>query len=300
MSRLNVLLPLAVLGAATGVAAAQPAPKFEYGKVDDVKDVKDTVWTATAEGAVAFATGNTRTTTLTGGMKATRKQAKNKFGIEASGNLVRTSKVRAIAGALPPISADEVERVSETSAKNYATKARYDRFLTEHNSLFIAALAAADPLAGKDFVGGGQVGYARQMYKTEQHETSGEFGYDFSYENFTSADAASVQIHSARAFLGHKAKLSDATSFDGSVEVLDNLNSNSAADRFDDLRINVATSLNTKLTSDISFSFSFAAKFDNVPAPIGDIGGVPIDPTNPPENSKIDTITKASLIITLL
>ncbi len=303
------LTPLTLAGLA-GVAAAQPTPKFEYGKAEDVKDVKETEWTATAEAGLVLTTGNSRSTTATGGIKATRKQAKNKLALEAGFTLARSSAVVGFNNGLGSdadglIDDGELIREDVDSAKNFNSKLRYDRFLTEHNSVFVAALAGADPIAGKDFVGGGQLGYARQLYSTEQHTTSGEFGYDFSYENFATddpMDVPSVQIHSARAFIGHKAKLSEDTSFEGSLEALDNLNANDAAARFDDLRVNIGGSLSTKLTKAISFSFSFTAKFDNVPAPFARPAGLmgEFDATNPPLSSRIDTTTKASLIVTLL
>lgn len=305
-SRSLVVPPLAVaaVAALVGVAGAQPAPKFEYGKADDVKDVKETEWSATAEAGLVLTTGNSRSTTVTGGAKASRKQASNKFAAEASGTFAQGSKL--VATPATPgdtvLSAAEVTREDVDSAKNYQVKLRYDRFLTEHNSLFVAALGGADVIAGKDFAGGGQLGYARQLYKTDDHETSGEFGYDFSYENYATDDPAAVQsvsIHSARAFIGHKTKVSDDTSIEGSLEVLDNLNGNDASDAFKDVRANLTATLSTKLTKDIAFSFSFLAKFDNVPAPMA-IAGFTLDPTDPPEQSKIDTTTKASLIITLL
>jgi len=304
MSPRTIALTFSGLAALAGVAAAQPTPKFEYGKAEDVKDVKETVWNATAEAGLVLTTGNSRTTTATGGLKAMRKQAKNKLAIEAAGTLSRSSDLAVDdnLGADGALSADDLIRVDKDSAKNYNGKLRYDRFLTEHNSIFVAALAGADPLAGKTFVGGGQLGYARQLYSTETQTTSGEFGYDFSYENFTAVDAESVQIHSARAFIGHKAKISDDTSFEGSFEVLDNLNANDAADRFDDLRVNLGGSLSTKLNKTLAFSFSFVAKYDHVPAPFKAPAGFmgTIDENNPPETSKMDTTTKASLIVTFL
>lgn len=304
MSPRTIALIFPGLAALAGVASAQPTPKFEYGKAEDVKDVKETEWTATAEAGLVLTTGNSRTTTATGGIKATRKQAENKLALEAGFTLARSSAVVGFVDSDGDnlIDDGELRREDTDSAKNFNSKLRYDRFLTEHNSIFIAALAGADPIAGKDFVGGGQAGYARQLYSTEQHTTSGEFGYDFSYENFATDDPSSVQIHSARAFIGHKAKLSEDTSFEGSLEALDNLNSNAAADRFDDLRVNLGGSLSTKLTKAMSFSFSFSAKFDNVPAPFARPAGLmgDFDAANPPLSSKIDTTTKASLIVTLL
>src|SRR5688572_8417787 len=156
---LSVTAGLAVLAAGTLVASAQSNPKFEYGKSEEVKDVKGTEWDATAEAGVVLTSGNSRVTTVTGGFKATRKEAKNKFSAEASLAFARTGNIVANDINMDMLlQSDEIRREDKDSAKNVASKVRYDRFLTEKNSVFIAALAGADPLAGKDLIAGGQVG----------------------------------------------------------------------------------------------------------------------------------------------
>jgi len=287
------------LALAPAVAAAQPTPTFTFGKADETKDVKDTEWSATAEAGLVVTTGNSRTTTVTGGAKATRKQKQNKFSAEAAATFARASTTVVNAGTDNVLSASEVDRKSATSAESYNVKLRYDRFLTQFNSLFVAALGGADVIAGKDFVGGGQLGYARLLYKNVKHEVTGEFGYDFSYENL--ADGSSNNIHSARGFLGYKGKLSEETSADGSLELLANVNKQSdTVGAFEDIRGTATAGISTKLSKGISLSISITGKFDNAPAPFAAPAGVTLDPASPPENSKLDTTTKASLIVTLL
>ena len=79
-------LPTAVIIAI--VASSTPAfaddPKFDYGKPADVKDVKDVEWHASAEAGAIFTTGNSETTTATGGIHASRKAKGNKFAIDAT------------------------------------------------------------------------------------------------------------------------------------------------------------------------------------------------------------------------
>lgn len=284
--------------ASAAAATAQPAPKFEFGKADEVKDVEKVEWAATAEAGLVFTTGNGRTTTITGGLKASRKEKANKFSIDAAGTFARSSVLK-VTSTDNIISANEVSRESTTAAQNYLVKLRYDRFLTEFNSLFVAALGGADVVAGKDFAGGGQLGYSRLLYKTEKHEVTGEFGYDFSYEDYAAEGTDSLAIHSARAFVGYKGKLSEATSVDGAVETLANVNEQSDdVGPFKDLRATVALGLSTKLTKSISFSFGLTAKFDNVPAPLS-FADKMLDANDPPETLKLDTTTKASLIVTL-
>ena len=173
MKRLVVPSILAIAAssfALASVASAQPKdPKFEYGKADDVKEVKDVEWDAVAEAGIVFTTGNSKTTTVAAGFKASRKTGKNKLAFEGSLTYAK-STVRTLAMGIDPampITRDDIISTSTTTAETLATKARYDRFLTEHNSLFIAALASRDLPAGKESVLGGQVGYSRQLFKNE-------------------------------------------------------------------------------------------------------------------------------------
>src|SRR2546421_11399268 len=83
------LVVLGVLIAGARVASADP--KFEYGKKDELKDVKGVEWHATAEGGIVLTTGNSETTTASGGFKVSRKTGANKLAIEASGAYARTS-----------------------------------------------------------------------------------------------------------------------------------------------------------------------------------------------------------------
>ena len=68
---------------------------------------------------------------------------------------------------------------------------------------------------------------------------------------------------------------------------------------FEDLRVNAGAAITTKLTSKISLNVSLGTKFDNRPAPRAVIGGIPYDAGFVPVADKLDTITKASLIIAL-
>jgi hypothetical protein len=289
----------AVLAAAPTVAAAQPTPTFTYGKADELKDVDAVEWGATAEAGLVVTTGNSRTTTISAGAKATRKEKKNKFSGEASATYARSSNQIVSPGADNVLSADEVNRQSVTSAEAFNLKLRYDRFLTECDSLYVAALAGADVIAGKDIVGGGQFGYARRLFKSDRHEVSGEVGYDFSYEGLS--DGSSNSIHSGRLFVGYKGKLGEESSLDSSVEALLNGNRQSAdVGPLEDTRATAIIALSTKITKGIALSVSFTARLDADPAPFNPPDGVMLDATNPPETAMIDTTTKASLIITLL
>lgn len=295
-----VLAPT-LLVVANSAASAQANPTFAFGKAEEVAAVAEVTWTASAEAGLVLTTGNSDTTTATAAAKATRLDKKNKLDAQVGFAYARSTIFIAVdQDASNTISASEIQESTSTTANSWNAKLRYDRFITDHNSLYAAALVSADPPAGKELVAGGQLGYSRQLYKTTVHEVVAEGGYDFSYENLVVGD--SVAIQSARVFAGYKGTINERTAIEGSLEGLANLNRLATvpepASRLEDTRINAVASLSTKLTDDISFSFSFGLKFDNVPSPRGPLA-IPYEAGFVPVADKLDTITKASLIIAL-
>src|SRR5688572_2899526 len=81
---LRLAFVTALIGAAATAAFAQN-PKFEFGKAEEVAKVKGTEYTASAEAGVVFTTGNSETTTVTAGAKASRKTGNNK--VSGEGNI---------------------------------------------------------------------------------------------------------------------------------------------------------------------------------------------------------------------
>jgi putative salt-induced outer membrane protein YdiY len=293
----HLLIAGAVL-AASGSSFADP--KFEYGKAEEVAKVQGVEWNAQVEAGVVFTTGNSETTTLTAGIKTARKTGKNKLAFD--GTLTYARSALRVAedldgdGLIGPD--DAINTVRSTTAENLAGKLRYDRFLTEFNSLFIAALGSRDIPAGKDLVVGGQLGYSRRLHKSDRAEAVGEFGYDFSYEDLTSG--TTNEIHSARAFIGLKAQMTEGATLDSSIEALTNLNSYSLPTKdagfAEDTRINVRAAISAKIGKNLAFQTSIEAKYDNRPAPLSIAN---LAPGYVPEASKLDTMMKASLIYTI-
>jgi hypothetical protein len=298
----TLLKPLVLVALLSSPAFAED-PKFEMGKHDDVKDVKAVEWTAKGEAGLVATTGNSQTTTITAGANVTRKDADNKFDAVLTGTFARATTFVAVdANGDGLISENELDQVTATSAENAALKLRYDRYLTELDSLYVAALGAIDKPAGKEFQGGGQIGYSRSLYKTEDHQALAELGYDLSYLRLEAGD--STTIHSLRGFVGYKGKVKAETSLEASVEGLFNANSLTFGDReagaFKDVRVNAMIGVTTSLSSKLSLSASFALKFDNFPAPLAKIGDLPFAPGFEPIADRTDTITKVSLIVKIL
>jgi hypothetical protein len=293
-------LVLAALAAPASLAFADD-PTYTYGKKDDVKDVDAVTWTGKVEAGVVATTGNSRTTTATGSATAIRKDKDNKFEGNITGTFARaTTRVVTDANMNMLIDPGEVSEATATSAENVAAKLRYDRYLTDLNSLYVAALGLVDKPAGKAFQGGGQIGYSRSLYKTERADATAELGYDLSYLKV--ADDGSTTIHSARVFVGYKGKVATDSVLEASLESLFNLNTVTIAARqasaFEATRVNGVVGLTTNLSKTISFSVSFTARYDNFPAPIAEIGNLKFAPGYELVADKLDTISKASLILT--
>jgi hypothetical protein len=299
------LVLVSLLGARIAVA---DDPKFVYGKKEEVKDVKGIDWLAAAEAGVILTTGNSETTTASGGIKVSRKSGDNKLAFEASGAYAR-SGLRVISdqnGNGTIDNASEIQTVSTVTAETLASKLRYDRFLTEFNSLYIAALASRDLPAGKESVIGGQLGYSRRLYKSDTAETVAEIGYDFSREN--PIVGPTISIHSGRAFMGHKAVMSAGAQLDASIEILTNLNREDLTTTDDqgnkvdggplkDTRVNSKVAISAKIGVNLAFQTSLELKYDNRPGPL------PVKDLAmgfQPEASAIDTVMKVSFIYTFI
>ena len=284
-------------------ARAQPAPTFQKGDPKELADVVEVTWTAKGQAGLIATTGNSRTTTITAGANATRKSKDNKFDATLAGAFARAStRTASDADGSGAIDADELSSTSATSAKNLALTLRYDRYLRPLDALYVAALGAIDEPAGKEFQGGGQLGYSRGVYVSKPHEVLAEIGYDLSYLRL--AAGSSSTIHSLRAFVGYKGAIREDTTVEASIEGLFNGNEITFGTRraaaFEGTRLNGTIGVTTTLSSKLSLGASFAAKFDNFPAPLAAIGPVAFAADFAPAADKLDTITKVSLIVTLL
>jgi hypothetical protein len=303
----RTLVAITALLAGPGLAAAGD-PKFEYGKKDDVKDVDGVEWNATAEAGLVFTTGNSESLTATGGIKASRKTGDNRLLLEGNATYAKSSTrvLNDLNGDGLIGSKDEIADVDAVTAETLAGKLRYDRYLTDLNSLFVAALASRDIPAGKEIVFGGQGGYSRSLHKTEHSNTVGEIGYDFSYEDTVAGPA--ISIHSARAFMGHHAAMTEGADLDASIEVLTNLNNEHLTTvdddgnlrdggAFQDTRVNTKIAISAKIGANLAFSSSIEVKYDRRPSPLAVKN---LADGYVPEASVLDTVMKASFIYTFV
>jgi hypothetical protein len=300
MRRLLCLFSI-LAGQATTQAARAADPKWEYGKATEVKAVE---WKASAQLGFVLNTGNANTVSVAAGGLGSRFDGKNRVLLEVGGSYAKSTILVGndmnMDGAIGP---GEIGRLEKTVASLWSVKARYDRFLTLNNSIYVTAFTWGNEPAGKIVVAGGQVGYARQLYKSDWHLLAVEAGYDYSYEHFV-AMVPDIHIHSLRFFFAYGLALSKDTSLNADVEVLCNMNPLDGGPYgeigpFADTRVIGKAALNTRLWKALSFRFGFKAIFDNAPPPAPALG-LPYLPGFFPRAEKLDTVTEAALIINFI
>ena len=299
--------------AAKAEAAKAEAARIEAEKAAAAANAVE--WKAQSKGGFLLTSGNSQATNAIFGLNASRKQGNNKLSLEGGLAYGKSNNLVAQKGPDPADPAGFVvtgyDRQTVVSANNWAAKGRYDRFLTENNSLYVSGQAAGDKVAGKKFFGGGQAGYSRQLLKDSMNLVVAELGYDFSYLVFETSDP-SVSVHSARVFLGETLKLTPQTGMTAGVEGLFNLNKEAKAknasdgtngvDPFKDTRVNAKIGISTNLYKSLSIGLGFTFKYTQNPAPRPAPDGLKYDPSITYASfeyaEKVDTITEATLAYT--
>jgi hypothetical protein len=312
MVRVRIALPAGIAGlVAFAVAAPRPAaaddPKYEFAKPPE-KAAPKVTWKASAQAGLIITTGNSQSRTMAGGLAISRLEGMNKFQLDLTGAYVRTDVfVFTDKDGDGKVDPGEFARIGQTTAKGYLAKARYDRFLTTHNSLYLTGAYGADVPAGKDLFAGAQLGYSRQLFKSTTHELVAELGVDYTFEDLSAPGANGVSIISGRGFVGYTGTLSADTGVAASVDTQVNLNSEDAPylmagtiDAGDDTRVTAKAAVTTKLKWNMSLRFSFNARYDHAPAPLAKIAGVDFDGMFPPLAETLDTTTELSLIVNIL
>jgi hypothetical protein len=294
---------------ARALAQNPSAPQFVFEKPAE----KPAEWKVQSKGGLLVTSGNSRSQTGTLALDGSRLAGSNKLSFNGAIAYGRSSVLVPVAD---PATGDITgfDRQVRTTTDEWKTRARYDRFFTPNNAAYVLGQLGADKIAGKRLYGGGQLGYSRQLLKTDAHTTVAELGYDFSYESYVQSPGKqidAVAIHSARVFVGELFSISKETGLSGGLEALFNLNKEQALDAsdptgvakgvgpFKDTRLIAKLGLTTVLRKSLSFGFGFTVKYDQNPAPRPSGGGM-YAPMVQPFSDKVDTITEASLLYTFL
>jgi hypothetical protein len=306
MSR--AFLVYAVMLTLPSLARAEPQPgKFEFGK----PPAQPTAWKVAAKGGLLATTGNSQSRSGSLSLTASCESLRSKVSFEGMAAYGQSNILVPVLDASGDVAG--LRRQSQVTTNQWKARGRYDRFLTVNNAAYLAATVGADRIAGKSLLGAGQIGYSRQLLKTDVHTAAAELGYDAAFESYV-GPASTVAIHSARVFLGDQAKLTADTALNLSVEALFNINTEHAPDAtdptgardrvkpFHDSRVIGKAGINTTLWKKLGFGFGVTVAYDQNPAPLP----VPKGGSGKyaagffPFAARVDTLTEATLVFTFL
>jgi len=235
--------------------------EFAGTEAPPAEEKDEPVTKVSAELGTAFATGNAIFYTVNGTLAASHEWDRNKVGLVGGVNL---GAAKADVDGDGLLSQAERDADYAQNVKRYYGDARYDRFFSDFDSLYVLAGAFHDPFAGYDLRSHEQIGYSRRLVKTDQTELVGELGFDWAQENYTqeAVDAGSEEyqdVFAVRALLGISQKFNDNVSFTDTFEVYENVIDTK------DLRILNTAALTSSLNDKLSLKLSHTLIFDNVP-----------------------------------
>jgi len=251
--------------------------EFEGTEKDVVEAVDINETTVVAEFGGSLATGNVVYYTVNGAVVATHRWKKNKL----SGAMgIHVGK--AVADGDGDGHLNEAERrfgLVENS-RRYESEVRYDRFVGERDSLYVLMGGFVDPFAGYDLRTHEQIGYSRQLKKTDTTTWVVELGVDYAQENYVDGvDPNSAQIIAARLMTAFTHQFNDSVAVGDTAEIYENVVDPA------DLRVLNTAFLTSKISDKLSLKLSHTLTFDNVP----------VEGFRP-----LDQVTMLTLVATLL
>ncbi|HET8725826.1 MAG TPA: DUF481 domain-containing protein [Anaeromyxobacteraceae bacterium] len=278
-------------------------PKFNFGKEEDLKKLPP--WSASITAGFGLTTGNAQSLNLTGGGNvAYRFDGVNLLTLDGNVALQRSTIETATDldgnGVIGP---GEVQSITQSVSEAWGVRLRYDRFFG-FNSIYAFGFAGGDVPAGKQFVGGGQVGYSRALWKTATSELVGEAGLDYTFQRYVVGDPNTLNIAALRFFLGYLGTPNPDLQYNASVEYLGNLNTldspTGKLNAFADNRLVGRLGVTWKIFGDGSLGFRFRALYDSAPAPKPPPAGFAWAPGYQPLAKEWDTFTELVLVYKLL
>lgn len=232
----------------------------------------------TGELGGSYVSGNANFYTVNGLLNASHKVKMNKVSAVAGVNVGGAKVTDLDADGVPDLDPEDVE-FTESARRLYADL-RYDRFLSDKDSVYALAGAFHDPFVGYDLRSHEQLGYSRLLVKNDKTEFRGELGADLAQENYVEGIDPNYQnILAARVLLGLNQKFNDKVSFSDVFETYENVLTP------EDVRILNTAALTSTLSGKFSIKLSHALIFDNVP-----VEGL----------RKFDQTTMVTLVATLL
>lgn len=248
-------------------AAAQAEDSVFAGTTPDDPE-KEPKTHLSAEFGGTYTSGNTAFYAVNGLVKADHYWSRNM--VSGNGGIL-------LGGAKTDLDADgllnEDERAGPLveNARRAWLEAKYDRFVSDHDSFYVLAAALHDPFAGYDLRSHEQVGYARLFVKEELTEFKGEIGFDVAQEDYVDGiDPNYEDVIAARVLLGFRHAFNENVGFSETFEVYENLID------FDDVRLLNTVSFTSQLNGQLALKLSNTLIYDNVPVE----GYAPLDQTS--------------------
>lgn len=268
-SRLFVLLALS----ASATAAAQETPagtvdqkpasagatevanggKFEAVAAKDDAKSKDAT-EAQILGGGLLSSGNSRSLSVTGSAQVRVRREANQLSVAAAANYGRA--------------APDKDQPAKTSVENYQGRVRYDRFISDRLTAFLALSARRDRFQGLDLRLNLDPGLAYYFVDSKPARLWGELGYDLQHDVRRDEEIAahpdlskSETRHSARVFAGYQQALGENAALSTGVEYLQ------AVKDTENWRLNWDLGVTTKVGGNFSLASTFSLKYDNNPLP---------------------------------
>ncbi len=287
--------------AAAPLATFADDPKFAYGKKDELQKLPP--WAASVTLGFGLTTGNAQAINFSGAANVSHRfDNDNMLTLDATAAIQR-STIQTTSSPDSVISPDEIRYITQSVSEAWGVRLRYDRFFGL-NAIYVFGFAGGDVPAGKQFVGGAQVGYSRALWKTATAELVGEVGLDYTYQRYVVGTPNSINIAALRAFIGYLGTPSKDLEYNASIEYLGNLNTEDTptgrVGSFGDNRAMGKLGVTWKIFGDGSLGFRFRALYDSAPAPKPPPAGFSWAPGYVPLAKEWDTFTELVLVYKLL
>ncbi|MEN0061446.1 MAG: DUF481 domain-containing protein [Myxococcota bacterium] len=243
-------------------AAFAQTPDFAEAVIpaddDSVKvEVDEAETKLTADLGFTYVSGNAVLVALNTGLMFSHRWKKNRFVLPATANLGQS-----IADADGSGTLDDVEREAglTENARRIIVEPRYDRFLSDRDSLFLIVGFLHDPFIGYQFRPHQAIGYSRLLVKDDKREVRVEVGVDYAQEYFVEGlDPRRQNVFAGRVQGVFAQQFNESVGFSNKLEVFENLIDLS------DLRLLNTATFTSSINSNLKLNLSHRLLFDNVP-----------------------------------
>lgn len=249
-----------------------------------------------AEFGGAWTNGNTAAWTLNGSLAGSHRVKRSEVSLGLGTN-VGQSIVDADANAF----LDDTERGAGyvPTAQKYTGALRYDYYVGENDSLYLANQDLIDHFAGFALRAEFELGYKRLLVDSDRLDAVGEIGAAVANERYYAPEgtepAPAATLMGAKVKLGLDYKFNDNVSLSEGIEVFDPVyNFANGEVAVQDLLLTNSLGITAKLSDKFSLKVSDAITFDNVPA------AVTLPDGSSAERRKLDNTTMATFVATLL